>query len=128
MTSVVEVRAYLNKMGKNRVHTDTIELNIRMAKIEVDMEKHADATPEVIDAAILADAGFKSYLAYATEFERSAGRVPVPMLEHLQELKEIAKRFRGYAKRGASNVAISPIMVLSESAKEWLNVAGTSSN
>jgi hypothetical protein len=101
-TTVEDVRTYLNKLGESRVKTETIELTLSMAKISVNMEKSSAASNDVIDAAVLFEAVYQSYLAYATEFERSTGDVPIPMLVHLGELKALALKCMSYVQRGVT--------------------------
>jgi len=117
MTSVKEVRDFLNKMGENRVREDTVELMLRMAKIAVDNEKSSVANNDAVEAAVLSQAAWMSYLAYATEVERSVGEVPPSMLIHLEELKMLAERYMGYAKRGLAP-SLSPLVALSKSTSD----------
>jgi len=113
LTTVDDVRNYLNGLGESRVKTETIELALDMAKLSVNLEKSVNATNEMIDAAILYEAVYQSYLAYATEFERSTGSVPAPMLIHLGELKALAMRYLVYAQRAST--AKTPVITSTDS-------------
>ena len=113
MTTREEVQTFLNKMTNDRVKDETVELMLSMAIISVNQEKSSAASNDIIDAAILTDAAYLSYLAYATEFERTVGDVPLPMLTHLGELKLLATKYLGYAIRGVT--ARVPVIVSTES-------------
>jgi len=102
MTTTDEVLTFLNKMTKNRVKTETAELMLSLAKTEVSAEKSASASNDIIDSATLTRAAYLSYLAYATEQERSVGEVPAPLLTHLMELKLLAEQHMNYARRGST--------------------------
>ena len=111
---IQEVRDYLNKITTSRVHDDTITINIELANTIVENESSKEASDETIKDAVLTQAGYLSYLSYATEFERSVGRVPPPMLIHIDRLKAIADKFLTYAKRADNEQRKPPIMELSD--------------
>lgn len=107
--SVVEVRIYLAGMEDDRVSDVAIEQQVLASTIEVDQEKSSSASELLIAGAYLAVSGYQTYLAYATEFERTMGMVPGPILNHLGLLKAKADQFMGYVKRGVGQIAIGPV-------------------
>lgn len=107
--TIQEVRDYLAGMEDDRVTDAAIQLQIVVSVTEVDQDKSGTATEDLVARAYLAVAGYQTYLAYASEFERTMGMVPGPILNHLSLLKAKAEQFLGYVKRGAGKEAIGPI-------------------
>lgn len=107
--SVTEVRNYLAGMEDDRVSDVAIEQQILASAIEVDQEASSSASELLIASAYLATSGYQTYLAYASEFERTMGMVPGPILNHLGLLKAKAEQFMAYVKRGAGQTAIGPV-------------------
>jgi len=101
LTTVDDVRAFLRDLPSGFISDATIRKQIEIAEEIVENEKSGAATEQTIESAILAQAGYLTYLAYATYIERGTGNVPPPMLAHLAELKELAERMLGYVRRGA---------------------------
>ena len=100
MTTVTEVRNFLNKIAAGFIPDDTIRVQINIAEEIVANEKGQSATEQLVDQAELIQAAYLSYLAYATYIERGTGRVPPPMLEHLGRLEALANKMLEYVKRG----------------------------
>ena len=102
MTTREDVRDFLNKIDTGKIKDETIELMISMAKIIVEKEKSSSSDNDTVDAAILMQSTWMSYLAYAGEFERSVGRIPPPMLLHLDRLEKLAIQYLNYVRRGST--------------------------
>jgi len=88
-----EVRSYLENMPVTRVSEPAMQTAIRMADHIIDYYKSETATKKLIKDAVLAYAGYLGYLAYATEYERTAGKLPGAILIHLDRYKELADMF-----------------------------------
>lgn len=97
---MTEVRDFLNKLSEQRVPDDTIAMQIKVATAKIDNEKSASVSADKIEEAKLVYAGFLVYLAYVTEYERSAGTVPGFIIGHLDTLRELANNYLEYVKRG----------------------------
>lgn len=94
-----EVRDYLSQVTDQRLTDDIIEPQIHLSVAEVDSLKSSSATQGQLASAYLALAGYKSYLAYANRYERSAGRLPAPVLANLQLYLDSANLYIGIASR-----------------------------
>ena len=114
MVNLQEVRDYLNQLPTDRVKDVALEIAIGLATRMVQKEKSSQADADTIEDAILTQAGYLAYVAYANEFERTFGEVPGPVLAQLERLDGIAKRFLGYAKRGIGP-SKSPLIELPDS-------------
>ena len=115
MVEEQDVRDFLNKITDDRLHADSIAKQIEIANVIVENEKSPEASEELVEDATLVQAGYLSYLAYATEFERSVGKVPMPMLIHIDRLERLAKQFLGYVKRGDSTIPnIAGLLVVTD--------------
>jgi len=107
--TVQEVRDYLGGMDDDRVTDPAVQMQIVMSATEVDQEKSSTASENLVARAYLATAGYQTYLAYATEFERTVGIVPGPILNHLGLLKNKADLFMSYVRRGIGQAAVGPV-------------------
>lgn len=107
--TIQEVRDYLAGMDDDRVTNPAVQMQIVMSATEVDQEKSASVSEALVARAYLATAGYQTYLAYASEFERTMGMIPGPILNHLGLLKAKADQFMAYVKRGAGQEAIGPV-------------------
>lgn len=107
--TIDEVRNSLGGMEDDRVIPDAIIIAIADGMLMVDKEKSATAPTDDISRAYLACSSYQAYLTYASEFERTAGIVPGPILNHLRELKEKCAEFVAFTKRGGGQTAIGPI-------------------
>lgn len=102
------VREYLDNLSEDRVKPEVIQRWIDLATAQVDAEKSEVATVASVDNAVLAIAGHQVYLAYAAMYERTAGRLPAPVMMNLQIYERFAGYFLGLAMRGT--VANRPII------------------
>ena len=90
--TVAEVRIYLADMGTKRLSNETIEIQIASAAEYVTYNK-ADIVPlAIVNQAILARAVYLSYVAYAAEYERTAGRLPEAVDRQIQRYYVISER------------------------------------
>jgi len=106
--SIAAVREYLDNLSKDRVFDEVIQRWIELATAQVDAEKSEIAPATTVDNAILAIAGHKVYLAYASKYERTAGGLPAPILMNLAIYERFADYFLGLAMRGT--VGTRPII------------------
>jgi len=126
MTVVIaDVRKYLNDLPTEPptgVSDSVIEQRIKLAQAKIDAEKSKDASTSVVDNAVLTEAGYQVYLAYATTQERNLGMVPQPIITHLRYLEDVAKYFLSLAKRSAASRALDPIKLTESIVFEWQRV------
>jgi len=108
MVTIFEVRNYLNALPAELVSDESVRVQIELSIAEVNKIKSGITPSSDLDNAVLALAGYKTYLAYATRIERGEGAIPAPMLTHLADLKQISDTWLSYVKRGAPEVR-SPI-------------------
>jgi len=101
MVVVQDVREFLNNLSSQLVPDATIEKQIDIARTRVESEKAAGVAFDTLEEAKLVFAGYLTYLAYVTGYERSVGIVPGFMVGHLQSLKELAETFIRYVRTGA---------------------------
>lgn len=116
MVEEARVRAYLADMPTDRVSPACIAEQIELANTIVESEKSDEATDEQVEDAKLAQAGYLTYVAYATEVERSTGSVPEPVVAHLARLEIIADKMLAYVKHGAETPQVPYLAQLTESA------------
>lgn len=102
---VTAVREYLDNLSEDRVASEVIQRWIDLATAQVDAEKSEIATVAAVDNAVLAIAGHKVYLAYASRYERNAGLLPAPVLMNLQVYERFAGYYLGLAMRGTVGTA-----------------------
>ena len=112
MVTHTEVRNYLDALPVERVTTVVIETQIRLANAKVDFNKSASADSELVELAKLTLAGCYTYRAYATEYERTSGEVPGPVLTHLDQYCEVAGEFLDMAKSGEWGAASTALGLL----------------
>lgn len=97
---VKAVREYLDNLSPDRVPPEVIQRWIDLSTAQVNAEKSEIATTELVDNAIIAIAGHKVYLAYASKYERTAGGLPAPVMMNLQIYERLAGYYLGLAMRG----------------------------
>ena len=105
-----EVREHLAGLNDDRVSEETIEQQIVAAVVEVNLLAVATTPQPILTRTYVMVAAWMTYKAYATEFERTAGIVPGPVINHLNELKADAERWIEYCKRGAGPKRISGVI------------------
>jgi len=108
MVTIFEVRNYLNALPAELVSDESVRVQIELATAEVDKTKSRLATASDVNNAVLALAGYRTYIAYATRIERGEGAIPAPMLTHLVDLKQVSDSWLSYVKRATPEVK-SPI-------------------
>ena len=108
--TIQEVRDYLAGMDDDRVTDAAVQIQIVVSVTEVEQEASASASEAILARAYLAVSGYQTYLAYATEFERTMGMVPGPILNHLGLLKAKAEQFMGYVRRGSGPMGAGPVV------------------
>lgn len=113
VVEVKAVREYLDNLSDDRVQDPVVQRWIDLATAQVNAEKSEIATAESVDNAIIAIAGHKVYLAYASKYERTAGGLPAPVMMNLQIYAGFADYYLGIAMRGT--VGTSPIIGLAKS-------------
>ncbi len=121
MVTILEVRNYLNALPAELVNDESVRVQIELAIAEVNKTKSKIVLSSDLDNAVLALAGYKTYLAYVTRIERGEGAIPAPMLTHLADLKQISDSWLSYVKRGAPEVK-SPIALsktIWKGEKDW---------
>lgn len=101
MVTISDVRDFLNNLSPGRVTDATIQKQIELADAKIAQEKSLGAMASTVTQATLVFASYLTYLAYVTEYERSAGVVPGFMVGHLQTLKELSDSFLNYIRKGA---------------------------
>ena len=114
MVSEQEVRWYLDAMPVERVSKETLIIQIRLATEYVSRYKGSLATDEQVWGAELTRAGWLTYQSYATEYERTAGEIPGPVVTHLQRYKDIADEYLVAAQAGTNTVGLITLMELRE--------------
>jgi len=108
MVTIFEVRNYLNALPAELVSDESVRIQIELAIAEVNKIKSRITLSSDLENAVLALAGYRTYIAYATRIERGEGAIPAPMLTHLADLKQVSDSWLNYVKRGAPEVK-SPI-------------------
>lgn len=108
-TTIDDVRAYLANICDDRLGDDTIAIQLRLASRYCDRYCSGTANIDYINDAVLTRAGWMSYIAYVTKYERSVGQVPPAMLGHSAVLEGLA--LEAMLSCGATMVArqIGPI-------------------
>jgi len=99
--SISDVRGFLNNLSVGRVADNTVQKQIEVATAKLNIDKASGVTADTLDKAILVYSSYLTYLAYVTEYERSAGVVPGFMVGHLQTLKELSDSFLNCVQKGA---------------------------
>jgi len=99
--SISDVRGFLNNLSVGRVADNTVQKQIEVATAKLNINKASGVTTDTLDKAILVYSSYLTYLAYVTEYERSAGVVPGFMVGHLQTLKELSDSFLNCVQKGA---------------------------
>jgi hypothetical protein len=90
--TIAEVRVYLADMGTKRLSDETIEIQIATAAEYVTYNKTTLVPLAIVNQAILARAVYLSYVAYAAEYERTAGRLPEAIDRQIQRYYIISER------------------------------------
>lgn len=88
--TVDEVRNYLANICDDRLSEDTIVIQLRLAIRHCERYCSSSTIADIASAAMLARAGWMSYIAYVTMYERSVGQVPPAMLGHSAVLEGLA--------------------------------------
>jgi len=100
MVVIQDVRDFLNNLSVGRVQDNVIQKQIEIATVKIDAKKVSGLSETTRNAAILTYASYLTYLAYVTEYERSAGTVPGFMVGHLAVLERLASEFLDYTQQG----------------------------
>ena len=113
-TTPADVRVYLDNLSDDRVKDPVIQKQLELTTRRVNAEKSEIATAESIADAILTNTGYAVYLAYTSQYERTAGQLPAQMLANLGLYAEAANYFMGLAMRGTvvTKTITSPIASL----------------
>jgi len=112
--TIDEVRNALGGMEDDRVIDDAIIIAIADGMLVVDKAKGTAAPTDSISRAYLACSAYNAYLTYASEFERSMGMVPGPILNHLGLLKEKCQQFLTYVRSGTAPAGLLSLVDLRE--------------
>ena len=99
--TITDVREFLNNLSVGRVSDKAIQQQIEVAETDLNNKKASNVAANTLEKAILVYASYLTYLAYVTEYERSAGVVPGFMVGHLQTLKQLSDSFTNYVQQGS---------------------------
>ena len=111
-----DVRDFLNNLSEQRVGPDVIAKQIVIATEKVTNESSSAVTATTKNTAILVYASYLTYMAYVTEYERSAGVVPGFMVGHLELLRQLTEDFLRYTRKGSP--VFQPEVATTESLEE----------
>jgi len=101
MVTISDVRDFLNNLSPGRVADNTVQKQIEVATVKINAKKASGLSESTVNTAILVYASYLTYLAYVTEYERTAGVVPGFMVGHLQVLEKLANEFLTYTQQGS---------------------------
>ena len=104
--SVSDVRAFLGDISEEELSDGTIQKQIDLATQRVNSLKSSQATDSQVDAAVLALAGYYSYLAYAQKLERGTGVTPPYLRYQLEAYKEQVEDLLSIVKAGDPSISI----------------------
>jgi len=100
---IQDVRNNLAGMSASRLSDDEIQQQIDIATRYVNHERGKSADPDIVSDCILWYTTWQCYLVYISEYERSTGRIPGPVIMHLRRYEAKAIEYLDMIKRGTSN-------------------------
>lgn len=119
--TIQEIRYALGGMSDDRVIDEAVVIAIMDGMQAVDNEKSASAEQRDIARAYVSCSAYHTYLAYVSEFERTAGMVPGPIMNHLRDLERKCKDQIKFVQRGGGPAKKGPTIATgkTEVPEDW---------
>jgi len=96
--TIQEVRDYLSNLSSDRVSDNSVGMQIRLAANFCNRVRGSGTNAQQLEDAILTRAGWLSYLAYAVEYERTAGDISPEIMEQLDRYERLANEYLEFIK------------------------------
>ena len=99
MVTVSDVRLMLHNVTAELLPDDVIQKQIDIASNYIENIRAEDVDSSTLDYAILVTAAYLSYLQYCIRQEAASGAIPTPMLQMLNELRQLRDRYTDIVSR-----------------------------